>query len=417
MLVRPFRALRPRNDLAQRIASPPYDVVSSDEARALANDDPYSFLHVIKPEIDLDPDVDPYADLVYEKGRENLDSMVERGWLVRDEKPAFYVYRLTTGDHGQTGILGAAAVQDYLDDRIKKHEHTRPEKEEDRIRLNDALGANPGPVFLTYRGLPELNALVKGVVSRQPAVSFTAADGVEHALWAVDESASCRKIAELLGRVRCSYVADGHHRAAAAAKLGARRLAKLEDPPDDSPLRFFLAAHFPSEQIRVMDYNRVVRDLNGLDADGFLDRLRSVGFQIIPGHRARRPPHAETFGMYLDGLWYLLAPRPEIVPERDVVGRLDVSILTDRILTPILGLGDQRTDRRIDFIGGIRGMDELERCVDSGRDAVAFALYPTSLDDVMRVADAGRVMPPKSTWFEPKLRSGLVVQLLEGETL
>lgn len=417
MLVLPFRALRPRHDLVSRIASPPYDVLNSDEARRLVGDDPYSFLHVIKPEIDLDPGVDPYSDSVYERGRENLASMIERGWLVRDEKPAYYVYRLVMGDHVQTGVLGAAAVQDYLDDRIKKHEHTRPEKEEDRIRMNDTLGANPGPVFLTYRGLPELNAVVNGVVSREPRVDFTAADGIEHALWVVDDVTLCEKIATLMGQIRCSYVADGHHRAAAAAKVGARRLARLENPGAAAPCRFFLAAHFPTDQIRVMDYNRVVRDLNGLDVDSFLGKLERAGFQVIAGHRSRRPPHAETFGMYLDGRWYLLAPRPEIVPEQDIVGRLDVSILSDRVLTPILGLGDQRTDRRIDFVGGIRGMDELERRVDCGRDAVAFALYPTSLEDVMRVADAGQVMPPKSTWFEPKLRSGMAVQLLDGDSL
>jgi uncharacterized protein (DUF1015 family) len=417
MLVKPFRGLRPRASLATRIPSYPYDVISSDEARELARDDPYTFLHVVKPEIDLDPDIGLYDDRVYAKGRENLRSMIEKGWLVRDQKPAYYVYRLVMGDRAQTGILGAAAVRDYLEDRIKKHEHTRPEKEKDRVRLNDVLSAAPGPVFLTYKTLPELNAVVTGVTARDPATSFTAADGIEHTLWLVEDAAVCSKIEKLLGAVRRSYVADGHHRAAAAAKVGAERAARLEEPTGEEPCHFFLAAMFPADQLQVLDYNRVVVDLNGLDPESFLERVERAGFHVRTDHRAKRPPHRETFGMYLDRRWYLLTASPQIVASSDVVLRLDVSILTERLLQPILGIGDPRTDKRIDFVGGIRGMEELERRVDSGRDAVAFALHPTSVQDVMDVADAGQVMPPKSTWFEPKLRSGMVVQLLDGETL
>jgi uncharacterized protein (DUF1015 family) len=416
MQVKPFRGLRPRPDLATRIPSQPYDVLSSSEARRLAADDPYSFLRVVKPEIDLDPEIDPYDDRVYIRGRENLRSMIDRGWMVRDDRPAYYVYRLEMEGRAQTGVLGAAAVRDYLEDRIKKHEHTRPEKEQDRIRLNDTLSANPGPVFLTYRPLPELNALVKGITSADPRVGFTAPDGVEHTLWTVEDAATATKIEQLFGKVRCTYVADGHHRAAAAAKVGALREARAEESSGEEPYRYFLAAHFPADQLRVLDYNRVVTDLNGLDVESLTARIAEAGFHVTPDHRAKRPPQPETFGMYVDGGWYLLTARHEIVPA-DVVGRLDVSILTDRLLQPILGIGDPRTDRRIDFVGGIRGMEELERRVDSGREAVAFALYPTSLESVMSVADAGRVMPPKSTWFEPKLRSGMVVQLLDGATL
>jgi len=357
--------------------------------------------------------VDLYDDRVYAKGRESFCAMIEKGWLERDARPAFYVYRLTVENRSQTGILGVAAIEDYVEDRIKKHEHTRPEKVKDRIRLNDTLSATPGPVFLTYRGLPELNALVKGVVARDPQNRFGSPDGVTHELWVVDDSATCKKIEELMSKVRNSYVADGHHRAAAAAAVCKQRVARLEKPTAEEPCRYFMAAHFPADQLCVLDYNRVVADLNGVATETFVDRVQGAGFHVKRDHRAKRPPHQQTFGMYLDHAWYLLTAHPEIVPSDDVVRRLDVSILSEHLLQPVLGIGDPRTDRRIDFVGGIRGMDELERRVDSGRDAVAFALCPTSLEDVMHVADAGTVMPPKSTWFEPKLRSGMVVQLLD----
>ena len=408
MIVKPFRGLRPRKDLAHRIPSYPYDVLSSDEARELAADDPYSFLHVIKAEIDLDAGADPYHDDTYRRGRDNLRAMIDSGWLVRDERPAYYVYRLVMSGREQVGVLGAAAVEDYLEDRIKKHEFTLPQKENDRIRLNTALGANPGPVFLTYRGIPELTATVGGITSREPVARFEASDGIEHALWVVDDPSECERIEGLFGKIPCSYVADGHHRAAAAAKVGTR-----DHVERDHASRYFLAAHFPADQLRVLDYNRVVADLNGLDTAGLLGRLEAAAFRITADHRARRPPQRETFSMYLDGRWYRLDVPPGAAPTDDVARRLDISILTDLILKPILGIGDLRTDKRIDFVGGIRGMDELERLVDSGRAAVAFALFPTSIDDVMQVADAGKVMPAKSTWFEPKLRSGMVVQLLD----
>jgi uncharacterized protein (DUF1015 family) len=417
MLVKPFRGLRPEQALAARIPSPPYDVLSSAEARTLAADDPYSFLHVIKPEIDLDPSISPYDDSVYETGRKNLARMIDRGQLVRDPRPAFYVYRLVMGDHAQTGVLGAAAVQDYLDDRVKRHEHTRPEKEDDRVRLNAALGVNPGPVFLTYRPLPEMNANVTGATAGEPTVHFRSPDGVEHTLWVVDDPSVTGRIETLFGKVRCSYVADGHHRAAAAAKVGTRRIATIESPTGAEPANYFLAAHFPSDQLRILDYNRVVTDLNGLDPPTLIERIEAAGFHVKQKPRPRRPPHRQTLSMYVEGTWYLLTARAEIVPDADVVRRLDVALLSDHILRPILGLGDPRTDRRIDFVGGIRGMDELERRVDSGQDAVAFALYPTALEEVMAVADAGEVMPPKSTWFEPKLRSGMVIQSLDGDRL
>ena len=417
MIVRPFRGLRPQAGREEAIASPPYDVLDSDEARRLAQGNPDSFLHVIKPEIGLDPSIGVYDDRVYELGAANLRAMIADGRMVRDATPAFYIYKLVMDGQAQTGILGAAAVQDYLDDKIKKHEFTRPDKEKDRIRLSDALNALPGPVFLTYRPLPELNAVVNGQIDREPDVDFVAPDAVRHTLWKVDEPAICGKIEALFGQIRRTYVADGHHRSAAAAKLGAQRAELVEAPTGDEPCFFFMAVHFPSDQLRVLDYNRVIADLNGLDRQTLVDRIEDAGFHVKTDWRTRRPHHRGSFGMYVAGEWSLVTAKPAIVPEDDVVGRLDVSILTTRLLQPILGIGDPRTDKRLDFIGGIRGMEELERRVDSGAAAVAFALWPTSLDDVMSVADAGRVMPPKSTWFEPKLRSGLVVQSIEGERL
>jgi len=417
MIIRPFRGLRPRHGMAERIASPPYDVLDSDEARELAGGNPDSFLRVIKPEIDLHPEIDVHDDRVYTRGAENLRAMIADGRMVRDEAPSFYIYRLIMDGQAQTGILGAAAVQDYLDDKIKKHEFTRPDKERDRIKLNAALGATPGPIFLTYRPLPELSAVVNGQVDREPDVDFVAPDGVTHTLWKVDDPAVCSQITGLFEKIRSTYVADGHHRSAAAAKICAELAADIESPTGNEPCFHFMAVHFPSDQLRVLDYNRVVADLNGLDAEALVARIEEAGFHVKRGWRTKRPYHRGSFGMYVDGGWSLLTAKPEIIPEDDVVGRLDVAILTDRLLQPILGIGDPRTDRRLDFVGGIRGMEELERRVDTETAAVAFALWPTSLDEVMAVADAGQVMPPKSTWFEPKLRSGLVVQLLEGETL
>jgi uncharacterized protein (DUF1015 family) len=418
MIVKPFRGLRPREDLSSRIPSYPYDVVTSAEAREIAGNDPYSFLHVVRPEIDLDPEIDPYDDRVYVQAARNFAGMIERGWLVRDEAEAFYVYRLTLDGKSQTGIVGAASVRDYEEGRIKRHERTRPEKESDRVRLNDAISAHPGIVFQAYHSLPEINAVVSGIVAREPQVRFTAPDGIEHELWVVADPAVVSRIEALFRHVRVAYIADGHHRAAAAARVSAERIARAgAEVPEDAAVRFFLAGFFPADQLRILEYNRVARDLNGLEAEDLVARIREAGFHVKAGFRAKRPTTPETFGMYVAGAWYQLAPQPHLVPREDPVGRLDVQILTDRILQPILGIGDLRTDRRIDFVGGIRGVAELERLVDSGQQAVAFALYPTRMADVMSVADAGLVLPPKSTWFEPKLRSGMVVQRIDGERL
>ena len=417
MIIKPFRGWRPSAELAGKIPSLPYDVIDSAEAREIAAGDPYSFLHIVRPEIDLDPSVDPFDDAVYEKGKENLHAMREQGWLVRDEQPSFYVYRVQLDEHVQTGVVAASSLDDYLEDRIKKHELTRPAKVEDRARLNDALSLHPGPLMLTYRGLPEVNALVNGVVAEEPDARFTGPDGVQHTLWQISKASTCDKLEALFGQVRNSYIADGHHRAAAAAKVSRWRKERSSSTSPEAPDNFFLTVLFPSDQLNVLDYNRVVKDLNGLSTEKFLERVASAGFEVQPDYRLKRPPHRQSFGVYLDGRWYLLTARPELVENDDVVERLDVAILSRALLIPVLGIGDQRTDARIDFVGGVRGMRGLEARVDSGDAEVAFALYPTSLEEVMRVSDADKVMPPKSTWFEPKLRSGLVAQSLDGDSL
>jgi uncharacterized protein (DUF1015 family) len=413
MNVKPFRGLRPRADLAAKIPSLPYDVLDSSEARALAHGDPYTFLHVVKAEIDLDPAIDAHDERVYAKARENFLAMRQKAWLVRDGRPAFYLYRQRMGDHVQTGVVGAASVSDYLEGRIKKHEHTRPDKEDDRTRHADAIGAHAGPVFLAYRGSPTIDALVGDGTRREPAADFVAGDGVGHALWVVDDPAEVARFEAAFREVPASYIADGHHRAAAYARVASMRRDRASHAIDDQPFDRFLAVHFPAAELHILDYNRLVRDIHGLEPVEFLRRIEAAGFDLVTPWPEKSPRESATFGMYLDGVWRLLVARPGTLPENDPVKRLDVAVLQDLILGPILGVSDPRTDARIAFCGGIRGVAELARLVDSGEHAVAFAMHPTSLEDVMRVADAGAVMPPKSTWFEPKLRSGMVVHLLD----
>jgi uncharacterized protein (DUF1015 family) len=402
-----FRGLRPRSDLASRVPCPPYDVLDRAEARRLAADDPYSFLHAVKPEIDLPDEVAATDDQVYDRARAGFRAMVEQGWLVQDEQPAFYVYRLEAGDHSQIGLVGLASVDDYVAGKIRKHELTRPDKEEDRARHIEALEAHAGLVLLTYRRVPELSALVRGVASREPAVDFTAPDGVRHSLWVVTDAVARERVETLFSKVQRGYIADGHHRVAAAARVAKKR-RQAGGGPDDG----FLAALFPSHQLRILDYNRLIRDLNGLEPEAFLDRVRQASFDVKKNHRKRRPPHKGSWGMYLGGGgWYLLTFKGE--PESDdPVRSLDVAILSEHLLEPVLGIGDPRTDKRIEAVGGGRGIEELELRVDSGDYALAFAFYATAIEEVMRIADAGGIMPPKSTWFEPKLLSGMVVHRL-----
>ncbi len=407
--IRPFRALRPRPELAARIAAPPYDVVNTEEARRIAEGNPLCFLHVSRPEIDLLPETELYDDRVYAKGAANLRRLIAEGALVREAEPRLYAYRQRMGDHVQTGLVCAVSCQEYADGLIKRHELTRKDKEDDRTRHTHELNANSGPVFLTYRQRDEIDRALAGVTAGAPLYDFTADDGIAHTVWVVPPALTA-EVTAAFRVVPALYVADGHHRAASAARVGLERRAANPLHTGAEPYNFFLAVLFPHDQLRIMDYNRVVRDLSGLDQRGFLARV-GERFAVTPT-TAPRPDAPRRFGMFMSGSWYRLEAKPGTWPAADPVRSLDVAILQENLLAPVLGIADPRTDKRIDFVGGIRGLGELERRVGEGW-AVAFALYPTSLDQLMSVADAGLVMPPKSTWFEPKLRSGLLVRTLD----
>ncbi|HET7240106.1 MAG TPA: DUF1015 family protein, partial [Gemmatimonadales bacterium] len=408
MRLHPFRALRPRPEVADQVAAVPYDVVNRAEAAELARGNPRSFLHVGRSDIDLPEEVDAYDPRIYLRAREALDQFVLEGTLLRDQEPALYLYRQTMDGREQVGVVGCVHVDDYEHDLIRKHEKTRPDKEDDRTRHVLALNANAEPVFLTYRRRPEIDALVARETAAPPLYDFTAPDGVRHTVWQVAAPAGLARAFEPIPH---SYVADGHHRSASAWRAGKELRGKNSRHQGDEEYNWFLAVLFPSEQLRVLPYNRVVRDLNGLKPETVLERLRGVG-RVQPVSSAE-PDRPGVFGIYLGSRWYRLELDPASIDRSDPIASLDVALLQDRVLGPILGIGDPRTDKRIDFVGGIRGPAELARRVDSGEMAIAFALYPTSLEQLMAVSDAGQVMPPKSTWFEPKLRSGLFVHELE----
>ncbi len=406
--IRAFRALRPRPELAARVASYPYDVISSDEARSLAKGNDVSYLHVVKPEIDLPPDVDLYDDRVYAQGARNLRRLVAEGVLIREAEPRLYVYQQRMGEHVQDGVVAACSCQEYKDGLIKRHEFTRKDKEDDRTRHTSELNAND-PVFLTYRTRAEIDAIVARVKQDRPVYDFVADDGFGHTVWVVPPELTESLVAAFRA-VPAMYVADGHHRAASGARVGLERRAANEHHTGEEPYNYFMAVVFPADQLKIMDYNRVVRDLHGHTPASFLAAVAEK-FTVTPDAPAR-PEHGDQFGMYLGGRWYRLEAKPGSYPEDDPVRSLDVAILQENLLSPILGIADPRTDKRIDFVGGIRGLGELEKRVDGGW-AVAFAMHPTSLNQLMAVADSGQVMPPKSTWFEPKLRSGLLVRTLD----
>jgi uncharacterized protein (DUF1015 family) len=413
----PIPALRPRPEEAAAVAAVPDDVVSTEEARALAEGNPHSFLHVTRPEIDLAPGVDPHAEHVYALGRRNLEHLAAEGVLLRDPIAALYPYRLEADGHRQTGIMACFAVDDYDAGRIKIHEKTRPDKEDDRTRHLLAMGCHPEPVFLTYRAEAEVDRLVEEVVETQaPLYDFTAPDGVRHTMWRVTAH---EHLVEAFAAVPALYVADGHHRSAAASRArrelaaaaaGGAAEAAPADPSDPVPRDRFLATVFPHDQLRILPYHRLVRDLGGLAPAELLVRLGETMERVEPG--GPEPGGKGRFSMYLDGRWHLLAAPRALVEDPDPVESLDAAILQAAVLAPLLGIDDPRTSERIDFVGGVRGTGELARRVDAGEAAVAFSLHPLSLDELMAVADAGRVLPPKSTWFEPKLRSGLVVHEL-----
>jgi len=411
-LVKPFRGLRPASGRAAEVIAPPYDVMSAAEARQMVVGRPWSFLHISRPEVDLPEGVDPYAPEVYAKAAENLQKMLDQGVLARDAAECYYVYRLTMGSHTQTGIVAAASVAAYDENRIKKHEFTRPAKEDDRVRQIDALNAQTGPVFLVYPTHAGVDAILAATAQQPGAVDETAADGVRHELWVLDDRGQVAELTRLFDAMPALYVADGHHRSAAASRVCAARKAANAAHHGEESYNYFLSVIFPQDQMQIMDYNRVIRDLNGLEPEALLTKL-GERFQLSESNGAVKPAGHGEFGMYLKGKWYRLVLNPQYIPTNDPVASLDVSLLADQVIQPLLGIADQRRDDRIDFIGGIRGLGELERRVDSGEMAVAFSLYPTTMKALMAVADAGEVMPPKSTWFEPKLADGLVSHVLD----
>jgi len=409
-VVRPFRGLRPRKDLAEKVASPPYDVLDSSEARELVKDNPLSFLRVVKPEVDLDPSIDLYSDRVYAQGAENLRFLIEERVMIQDKKPIFYFYRQIMGEHSQTGLVACVSAEDYENNVIKKHEFTRREKETDRIRHIEAQNAQSGPVFLTYNDEPALDALQDGICTGEPEYDFTAPDGVRHTLWLARDDNVVEEIERIFRGVPFLYVADGHHRSASGSLIARKRREANAGHTGLEDYNFFLAVLFPKSQMMILPYNRVVADLGGHTVSGFLERVGEIFTVIRSGEKT--PIDSLSYSMYLDGEWYTATPKEGTWPAGDPVRGLDASILQENLLAPILGIDDPRSSSRIMFVGGIRGTDELERLVDSGDYSVAFSLYPTSIDQLMAVADSGNVMPPKSTWFEPKLRSGIVVHVL-----
>lgn len=411
-LIRPFAGLRPAPDRASEVAAPPYDVLTAEEARVRAAGKPWSFLHISKAEIDLPPETDHYSPLVYAKSRENFDRMIAAGILRRDDAPCYYAYRLTMGEHRQTGLVAAASVADYDSNRIRKHEFTRPDKEDDRVRQIDALNAQTGPVLLAYPAAPEVDAILARASAGTPDADVTADDGIAHAIWVIRDAADIERLTASFDAMPALYIADGHHRSAAASRVAAHHHASNPKHTGDEDYNYFLSVIFPHHQMRIMDYNRVVKDLDRLSEEEFLQRV-AERFTVEPSAERVKPALVGEYGMYLRGHWHRLTIRPDLIPTDDPVARLDVSLLSEHLLGPALGIHDLRRDKRIDFVGGIRGLGELERRVDSGEMAVAFALHPTSMEDLMAVADAGEVMPPKSTWFEPKLADGLVSHVLD----
>jgi len=403
-VIRPFSALRPEAAGANQVASVPYDVVNTEEARALAAANPLSFLHVSRPEIDLPDGTDPYGDSVYRKALENFEQLIANAPLVTEDVPSLYLYRLIMGDHEQIGVVACCSIDEYDQDLIRKHERTRRDKEDDRTRHMTVLRAQTGPVFLTYRANADIDTMVLESTMANALFDFTAEDGIQHTIWRVPDPV---RFVHSFREVPFLYIADGHHRAASAARTRAELKEQSFGHTGDEEYNFFLAVIFPDDQVQILAYNRAIRDLNGLSTSEFLERLKKE-FEISEDG-SDTPQRRGQWSMYLDGRWYTLTLRADASRSEGVVESLDVSVLQDRVLDPILGIKDVRTDKRIDFIGGIRGSEELKRLVDEGKAAVAFSLFPTTMDDLLRVSDAGEIMPPKSTWFEPKLRDGLLI--------
>jgi len=401
--LKPFAALRPKPELAAQICELPYDVMSSDEAREMAAGNPLSFLHVSKPEIDLPPGTDLYSPPVYAKGKENFQKLVSQGALRQDGKPEFYLYRQIMGKHAQVGLVAAASCEEYLNNIIKKHEFTRPDKEDDRVRHIETLNSQTGPVFLTYRAVPAFDAFVAQKIAGAPAVDFTAKDGVRHTSWTISSPEEIKFVETQFAQIPFLYIADGHHRSAAAG-----RVFKSRDGAGHSAQ--FLAVIFPHNQMQILPYNRVLKDLNGHSPEQFLHALGAV-FDMKPGG-SPVPARKHELGFFMQGKWQTLTFKPKFTATSDPIERLDVTILQKQVLAPVFGIDDPRTSKRINFVGGIRGTAELEKLVNSGEYACAFSMFPTSIEDLMSIADAGGIMPPKSTWFEPKLRDAMFCHMI-----
>lgn len=407
-----FRALRPVQEKAADVAALPYDVVNREEAKAIGDKNPLSFLHVDRPEMDLKPEIDLYDERVYEKARENLIDMEKAGIFLQDEKPCYYIYELVRKGRTQTGIVGCSSIDDYMNGVVKKHELTREDKEQDRIHHVDSCNANTGPIFLACRYPEELLALMENwKTEHAPVYDFTSEDEITHRVWVVDEEAKLQKIRELFGEIPSIYIADGHHRAASAVKVGLKRRAEHPDYTGKEEFNFFLSVVFPFDQLTILPYHRIVKDLKGMTPKAFIGSMKfNFELMAMPGFPCK-PVEKHCFGLYVDGEWFHLKAYPDIYAEKDNVGQLDVSILQDKVLGPVLGIRDPRTDERIRFMGGNHRLKDLAAAADETGGA-AFAMYPTSMEELMSIADEGKLMPPKSTWFEPKLRSGLFIHKL-----
>lgn len=407
-IIKPFNAIRPTKETAEHIAALPYDVFKRAEAKKEIENRPLSFLRIDRAETTLDDSVDMYDPAVYDQAKKNLNNLLDNKYLIKEEKPVLYLYELKDGDRSQTGLVASTSVDEYLDGTIKRHELTRRDKEEDRIKHVDVLNANTGPIFLTYKHNDEINNIVSKIKEEPKLFEFVTEDGIEQNVWIIDEDETIEKLEDLFKQINNFYIADGHHRCASAVRVAQKRREENKGYTGDEEFNYFLSVIFPDNELSILDYNRVVKDLNGLTKDEFLDKV-SESFEVTESEIPVKPSEKAEFGMYLDGQWYTLKLK-DTIPE-DIVSSLDVSILYDKILAPILDIGDPRTDKRIDFIGGIKGLNEIERRANKDMK-VGFSLYPTSLDELMSIADNNLLMPPKSTWFEPKLRSGLFIHEL-----
>lgn len=411
-VLKSFKAVRPRKDLANLIAALPYDVMDSDEARKIVENNEYSFLHVDKAEVDLDRDIDVYDDRVYEKASQNLKNMIDNNLFIKDKKESLYVYRQTMNGREQTGVVGCCSIDDYLNNVIKKHEYTKPDKEQDRIKHVDKCNANTGPIFLSYHERNSIDKIIGEVVLTTPEYDFISDDNIRHTVWVINDNEKIEELISEFNKVKSIYIADGHHRTASAVEVGLKRREQNPGYSGDEEFNYFLAVLFPAEKLKIMDYNRVIKDLNGYSSDEFIKKVKEKFIvEDVLNDDPYRPEKKHEFGMYLDNKWYKLTAIDGTFDSTDDIKNLDVQILDSNLITPILGITDPKSDKRVDFVGGIRGLGELERRANTDM-RVAFSMYPTTMQEIMNIADSGRVMPAKSTWFEPKLRSGLFIHEL-----